>query len=53
MTPDHTIRTKNWPLVVPAPEADKLDEWEKDVRAAVDGFVAALSRLFRAQQQAR
>ena len=25
VTPDHTIRTKNWPLIVPAPEAGKLD----------------------------
>src|SRR4051812_12769624 len=24
VTPDHTIRTKNWPLIVPAPEAGKL-----------------------------
>ena len=29
VTPDHTIRTKNWPLIVPAPEAGKLDEWKK------------------------
>ena len=40
VTPDHTIRTKNWPLVVPAPEAGKLEEWSKAVNAAVDGFVA-------------
>ncbi len=40
VTPDHTIRTKNWPLVVPAPDAHKLDEWKKDVHAAVDAFVA-------------
>src|SRR5262249_42887961 len=25
ITPDHTIRTKNWPLVLPAPEPGKLD----------------------------
>ena len=40
VTPDHTIRTKNWPLLVPAPEAGKLDEWKKAVNAAVSGFVA-------------
>jgi rhamnulose-1-phosphate aldolase/alcohol dehydrogenase len=40
VTPDHTIRTKNWPLIVPAPDAHKLDEWAKDVHAAVDAFVA-------------
>ena len=46
VTPDHTIRTKNWPLIVPAPEADKLGEWEKDVRAAVDAFVARYHDYF-------
>ncbi len=45
-TPDHTIRTKNWPLVVPAPEADKLGEWEKAARKAVEGFVAKYHDYF-------
>jgi rhamnose utilization protein RhaD (predicted bifunctional aldolase and dehydrogenase)/NAD(P)-dependent dehydrogenase (short-subunit alcohol dehydrogenase family) len=45
-TPDHTIRTKNWPLVVPAPEADKLDEWAKAARTAVQGFVARYHEYF-------
>ena len=36
VTPDHTIRTKNWPMIVPAPEAGKLGEWAGEVRAAVD-----------------
>jgi rhamnose utilization protein RhaD (predicted bifunctional aldolase and dehydrogenase)/NAD(P)-dependent dehydrogenase (short-subunit alcohol dehydrogenase family) len=40
VTPDHTIRTKNWPLLVPAPEAGKLDAWAADVKAAVDAYVA-------------
>jgi rhamnulose-1-phosphate aldolase/alcohol dehydrogenase len=40
VTPDHTIRTKNWPLIVPAPDAHKLDEWKKAVHDAVDAFVA-------------
>ncbi|HEX4859844.1 MAG TPA: class II aldolase/adducin family protein, partial [Rhizomicrobium sp.] len=35
VTPDHTIRTKNWPLIVPAPDAHKLGEWKTDVAAAV------------------
>lgn len=39
VTPDHTIRTKNWPMIVPAPEAGKLGEWAGEVRAAVDAFV--------------
>jgi rhamnose utilization protein RhaD (predicted bifunctional aldolase and dehydrogenase)/NAD(P)-dependent dehydrogenase (short-subunit alcohol dehydrogenase family) len=46
VTPDHTIRTKNWPLVVPAPEADKLDAWKKDVQAAVEAFVARYHDYF-------
>jgi len=46
VTPDHTIRTKNWPLLVPAPEADKLDEWAGEVRAAVDAFVAHYHAYF-------
>ena len=40
VTPDHTIRTKNWPLLVPAPQAARLDEWKKDVQAAVETYVA-------------
>ena len=47
VTPDHTIRTKNWPLIVPAPEAGKLEEWAKDVRRGGRGFRRALSPLFR------
>ena len=45
-TPDHTIRTKNWPLIVPAPAADRLVEWEKAARAAVDKFVADYHAYF-------
>jgi rhamnulose-1-phosphate aldolase/alcohol dehydrogenase len=40
VTPDHTIRTKNWPLILPAPDAHRLEEWKKDVTAAVAKFVA-------------
>jgi rhamnose utilization protein RhaD (predicted bifunctional aldolase and dehydrogenase)/NAD(P)-dependent dehydrogenase (short-subunit alcohol dehydrogenase family) len=40
VTPDHTIRTKNWPLLVPAPQEGRLAEWSKDVHAAVDAYVA-------------
>ena len=45
-TPDHTIRTKDWPLIVPAPEADKVGEWEKAARAAVEAFVAKYHDYF-------
>ena len=46
VTPDHTIRTKNWPMIVPAPEAGKLEEWAGEVHAAVDAFVARYHRYF-------
>jgi rhamnose utilization protein RhaD (predicted bifunctional aldolase and dehydrogenase)/NAD(P)-dependent dehydrogenase (short-subunit alcohol dehydrogenase family) len=46
VTPDHTIRTKNWPMIVPAPEAGKLDAWAGDVRAAVDAFVTGYHDYF-------
>jgi len=38
VTPDHTIRTKNWPLVLPAPEAGKLTEWTEAAKAAIAAF---------------
>ena len=37
VTPDHTIRTKNWPLVLPAPEAG-LGGFAMDAWTAVDEF---------------
>ncbi|MEI9996628.1 MAG: bifunctional aldolase/short-chain dehydrogenase [Rhizomicrobium sp.] len=46
VTPDHTIRTKNWPLVVPAPDAHRLEDWKTDVTAAVDAFVAHYHEYF-------
>jgi rhamnose utilization protein RhaD (predicted bifunctional aldolase and dehydrogenase)/NAD(P)-dependent dehydrogenase (short-subunit alcohol dehydrogenase family) len=38
VTPDHTIRTKNWPLVVPAPERDGLASWRRSVADAVEAY---------------
>jgi len=46
VTPDHTIRTKNWPLVVPVPEAGTLDEWAASVRRAVDRYAARYRDYF-------
>ncbi len=46
VTPDHTIRTKNYPLVVPAPEAGKLPEWKQAVEKAVADYVAAYHAYF-------
>lgn len=45
-TPDHTIRTKNWPLLVPPPEKENLGEWGRKVGAAVDEFVARYHEYF-------
>ncbi|HEX4185973.1 MAG TPA: bifunctional aldolase/short-chain dehydrogenase, partial [Stellaceae bacterium] len=45
-TPDHTIRTKNYPLIVPAPEPAKLDKFKTAVRSAVDTFVAEYHAYF-------
>jgi rhamnose utilization protein RhaD (predicted bifunctional aldolase and dehydrogenase)/NAD(P)-dependent dehydrogenase (short-subunit alcohol dehydrogenase family) len=51
VTPDHTIRTKNWPVIVPAPEAGKLEEWAKDVHEAVDAYVARYHRYFEVNNE--
>jgi rhamnose utilization protein RhaD (predicted bifunctional aldolase and dehydrogenase)/NAD(P)-dependent dehydrogenase (short-subunit alcohol dehydrogenase family) len=45
-TPDHTIRTKNYPLIVPAPEPGKLEMFKTAVREAVDTFVADYHAYF-------
>ena len=37
-TPDHVIRTKPWPLVLPAPEAGKLDAFGEAAREAVEKY---------------
>jgi rhamnose utilization protein RhaD (predicted bifunctional aldolase and dehydrogenase)/NAD(P)-dependent dehydrogenase (short-subunit alcohol dehydrogenase family) len=39
VTPDHNLRTKNYPLAVPAPPVDRLNDFKAAVRAAVDRFV--------------
>ncbi len=38
VTPDHTIRTKNWPLIVPAPESGRLDQWRGAAAAAIEAY---------------
>jgi rhamnose utilization protein RhaD (predicted bifunctional aldolase and dehydrogenase)/NAD(P)-dependent dehydrogenase (short-subunit alcohol dehydrogenase family) len=45
-TPDHTIRTKNYPLIVPAPEAGRLDAFGKATREAVGRFAAEYHAYF-------
>ncbi len=45
-TPDHTIRTKNYPMIVPAPAAGRLDEFAGATRAAVARFIADYHAYF-------
>ena len=47
VTPDHTIRTKNWPLVVPAPAPGDLEAFAAAARSAVSKFVADYHAYFR------
>ena len=46
VTPDHTIRTKNWPLIVPAPDSGKLADFKTNVAAAVENFVGRYRTYF-------
>jgi rhamnose utilization protein RhaD (predicted bifunctional aldolase and dehydrogenase)/NAD(P)-dependent dehydrogenase (short-subunit alcohol dehydrogenase family) len=46
VTPDHTIRTKNWPLVLPHPDAGKLDDFAHATREAVRAFVSRYRDYF-------
>ena len=45
-TPDHTIRTKGWPLIAPSPADGKLDDFKCDVRAAVTDYVSRYRAYF-------
>ncbi|MBV8889532.1 MAG: bifunctional aldolase/short-chain dehydrogenase [Alphaproteobacteria bacterium] len=51
-TPDHTIRTKNYPLILPAPEAGRLSEFAAAARVAV-GRYADEYRAYFARHNAR
>ncbi|MBV8779022.1 MAG: bifunctional aldolase/short-chain dehydrogenase [Alphaproteobacteria bacterium] len=51
-TPDHTIRTKNYPLIVPAPAAGRFDEFAAAAREAVEAFVAQYHAYFARNNEA-
>ena len=51
-TPDHTIRTKNYPLIVPPPEAGGLDRVQDRGARGGRSFRRRLPRLFRPPQRA-
>ena len=46
VTPDHVIRTKRLPLILPPPRAAGLDAFAASTRASVSRFVAAYERYF-------
>jgi rhamnose utilization protein RhaD (predicted bifunctional aldolase and dehydrogenase)/NAD(P)-dependent dehydrogenase (short-subunit alcohol dehydrogenase family) len=46
VTPDHTIRTKNYPLVAPPPEAGRIDEFARAVRQRAQKFVEDYEAYF-------
>ena len=53
ITPDHVIRTKPWPLIVPAPQDGKLDAFKAAAYKAAQKFIDEYTSLFRAEQKAR
>ena len=46
ITPDHTIRTKNWPMIAPAPDGEKLADFRNGAREAAAEFVAHYKAYF-------
>jgi rhamnose utilization protein RhaD (predicted bifunctional aldolase and dehydrogenase)/NAD(P)-dependent dehydrogenase (short-subunit alcohol dehydrogenase family) len=46
VTPDHTIRTKNWPVLLQAPEDGKMDSFRRSAETAVLGFVERYKDYF-------
>lgn len=39
ITPDHVLRTKEKPLIVPAPEAGKLEDFARGAKLALEAYV--------------
>jgi len=46
VTPDHTIRTKNQPLLLPAPDAANFAQFKKDTHEAAKGFITRYQDYF-------
>src|ERR1700681_2602537 len=46
VTPDHTIRTKNWPVLLRAPEDGKMDSFKRSAQKSVLGFVERYKDYF-------
>ena len=47
VTPDHVIRTKHRPLIVPAPQAGKLDAFKASVEKSVAAYEAEYHAYFK------
>lgn len=52
-TPDHIIRTRPKPLIVPAPEKDRMANFRDGAGKALKRYVAAYKAYFRRQSQKR
>ena len=50
-TPDHTIRAKNWPLLLPYPQFSELDAFAGTARAAASKFAAHYHGYFERHNQ--
>jgi NAD(P)-dependent dehydrogenase (short-subunit alcohol dehydrogenase family) len=46
ITPDFTIRTKSLPLIVPTPQAGKLDDFKRAAHAAVAAYIDSYKQYF-------
>jgi rhamnose utilization protein RhaD (predicted bifunctional aldolase and dehydrogenase)/NAD(P)-dependent dehydrogenase (short-subunit alcohol dehydrogenase family) len=46
ITPDHTIRTKNWPLVLTIPEPDRLGDFAGTTRQRTQAFAIHYRQYF-------
>lgn len=46
VTPDHTIRTKNWPLILPAADPDQLACWADMAKTAIEAFATRYAAYF-------
>ncbi|MDP6352620.1 MAG: bifunctional aldolase/short-chain dehydrogenase [Alphaproteobacteria bacterium] len=46
VTPDHAIRTKPWPMVVPPPGTEGLDVWADTVREALAAYRVGYQAYF-------
>jgi rhamnose utilization protein RhaD (predicted bifunctional aldolase and dehydrogenase)/NAD(P)-dependent dehydrogenase (short-subunit alcohol dehydrogenase family) len=46
ITPDHTIRTKNWPLLLEAPQSESLAEFARATRGTAQAFAMRYREYF-------